>query len=106
MILHSILLASLLITAQIQPVPDTPFTQEFHEPYPLPTAAANDVRTVFVDKIDTIWAGTAVGLFRLDEGTWIKQSDLDEGPVYELFADKSGTLWAGAWDGIYQILGD
>ena len=48
-------------------VPDTPFTQEYHEPYQLPEGqAGNDVRSVAVDGQGHVWAATQAGIFRLD----------------------------------------
>jgi len=85
------------------PVPDVPFVQEIHRAYPIgKTAASNDVRTVAVDASGTVWAGTKVGLFRLQNGFWQSvESEAINGPVYDLFLDETGVLWVGAWNGLY-----
>ena len=87
------------------PVPDVPFVQEFHRAYPIGQSAdSNDVRTVAVDAAGTVWAGTKVGLFRLQNGTWQSVgANAINGPVYDLFLAPNGTLWVGAWNGLYTL---
>ncbi|MCD6200313.1 MAG: hypothetical protein J7K46_00725 [Bacteroidales bacterium] len=87
-------------------IPDTLFLQEYHEPHPLGSPAANDVRSVVVDKNNTVWAGTQAGLFLLSPGlqTWQPALNIKEqGPVFDLFLDKSNSLWIAAWNGLYKI---
>ncbi len=58
-------------------IPDEPFLQEYHDPHPLPTAAANDVRCVEVDTSGRVWASTRAGLFYLaGGGSAVKQKTL------------------------------
>ena len=89
-------------------IPDEPFWQEYHVPYPLATREANDVRTIAVDSSDRVWAGTKAGLFFLNEtaGEW--QAALppqQQGPVFDLYVDSKGILWAAAWNGLYRLEG-
>ncbi|MFV2070774.1 MAG: hypothetical protein ACC645_27720, partial [Pirellulales bacterium] len=45
------------------PAADTPFVQEYHEPYPIgEELAENDVRAVAVDARGDVWAATAAGI--------------------------------------------
>ncbi|MBN1351045.1 regulator [candidate division KSB1 bacterium] len=92
------------------PIPDDPFTQEYHEPYPVGTAnGINDVRAIAVDKSDCVWAGTGAGVFTLEKGsrTWrAVMSEKDAGPIYDIIVDRSGTAWIAAWNGIYRSKGD
>ncbi len=87
-------------------IPDTLFLQEYHEPHPLGSAAANDVRSVAVDQNNTVWAGTRAGLFRLSPGAQNWQPALsgeEQGPVFDLFLDKNHSLWVAAWNGLYRF---
>jgi hypothetical protein len=87
----------------LTPIADTPFTQEFHEPYPLSAGDANDVRAVAVADDGTVWAGTKADLFALRDGQWTSEKNPVQGPVFDLFKDKDGTIYAGAWNGVYRI---
>lgn len=107
-----ILFLSLLLFLSVSAVclgaglPDTPFVQEYHEPYPItPESAANDVRAIAVDRAGNIWAATAAGVYSLNKGEklWIPvMKEADAGPAYDIIVDNTGTVWAGAWNGIYQ----
>ncbi len=94
---------ALLFGLATAPIPDTPFIQEYHEAYPLPVAAANDVRAIAVDSDGGVWAGTAAGLYGLRKDAWEQIAGATTGPHYELFVDSHGTVWAGAWDGVYRV---
>lgn len=88
----------------LEPIPDTPFTQEYHEAYPIvASGAANEVRAIAVDHDDTVWAATRAGLFMLEGDAWSLVPGATEGPHYELYVDASGTVWAGAWDSAYRV---
>ncbi len=88
----------------LEPVPDTPFIQEYHEAYPIVASGpANEVRAIAVDSKDTVWAATKAGLFYLEDTTWHAVPGAHTGPHYELYQDNRGTVWAGAWDGVYRI---
>ncbi len=95
-----------LLAHAVEPIPDTPFVQEYHEPYPLPGGPQNDVRAVAVDASGRVWAATAAGLHRLDGKTWVAQDGVTTGPLFELYAAPDGTLWVGAWDGVYRVSGN
>lgn len=83
-------------------IADTPFRQEYHEPYPL-SGGANDVRAIDVDSQDRVWIATREGVFVLDEGEWRSPDDAHNGAFYDIKTDNDGTIWAGAWDGLYAI---
>ncbi len=88
-------------------IPDEPFWQEYHVPYPLAGDAA-DVRAVAVTPGDVVWAGTRAGLFYLDTVKHQWEAALppqEQGPVFDLFVDKEGTLWAASWNGLYAFHG-
>ncbi|MDT8300415.1 MAG: two-component regulator propeller domain-containing protein [Sedimentisphaerales bacterium] len=107
-----ILLLSLLLYLSVSAVclgaglPDTPFIQEYHKPYPIaPEGAANDVRAIVADNDGNIWAATKAGIYRLNkyEKQWIPvMKEADAGPAYDIIVDNAGTLWAGTWNGLYQ----
>lgn len=85
------------------PVADTPFVQEYHEPYPLPGGtASNDVRRVLVDDSDRVWVATADGVWFLRNAAWTKVGGI-EGATYDLLR-YNDEIFVGAWDGLYRIL--
>jgi len=87
-----------------RPVADTPFVQEYHEPYSIGASEpANDVRTVLVDQSDRVWAATGSGVYRLEEGSWKPLAGVTGGPTYDLLADGRRTIWVGAWNGLYRV---
>ena len=88
----------------ITPIQDTPFTQEYHEAYPLPDGdAANNIRAVAVDASDTVWAATKAGLYVLRSGNWSRQTGVTSGPLFDLSVDEKNNVWVGAWDGLYCV---
>lgn len=102
----SLLLLSVMVVAHAEttlPVQDSPFIQEFHEPYPIAAdGPANDVRSIAVDKADTVYAATKTGVFALRDGSWSQVSGVTTGPTYELTVDGAGVVWVAAWDGVYR----
>ncbi len=90
----------------VVPVKDVPFAQEYHEPYPLTGAEANDVRAITVDATGKVWAATKGGLFVLQDGVWRRNEQVTDGPLYDLYLDDAGVLWVGAWDGLYRVAQD
>ena len=95
---------SLGANAVMAAIPDTPFTQEYHEAYPLGAGdLANDVRAVAVDANEAVWAATKGGLYVLRSGKWSLQAGVTEGPLFDVLVDEKNTVWAGAWDGLYCI---
>ncbi len=96
-----------LNTYALNPIIDTPFSQEFHEGYPITNSGTeNEVRAVAVDHNDVVWAATRSGLFRLDESKCVPVLGATSGPHYCLHIDTAGFVWVGAWDGAYRIEGD
>lgn len=85
---------------------DTPFIQEYHEPYPIDSQdGANDVRAIAVDNYGNVWAATKAGVFSLDrsEKKWVAvMRESDAGPSYDIAVDNSGVVSVGAWSGIYR----
>ncbi len=96
---------ALLLPAHAQsPIPDTPFSQEYHEAYPLPTAGANDVRAIAFDSAERLWVATMEGVRYLEGTTWkTPEGGAQIGTTYSLFLDTKGTLWAGTWNGIVKV---
>lgn len=96
-----------LNTYALDPIIDTPFSQEFHEGYPITNSGTeNEVRAVAVDHNDVVWAATRSGLFRLTGTRWERVSGATTGPHYCLHVDTAGVVWVGAWNGAYRLEGD
>jgi len=103
----------LLLTLFVAPIPtwsietiaDTPFDQEYHEPYPVGSGAdENDVRAIAVDDAGRVWVATKAGIHVLEDGTWESLMNEDEaGPAYDVLVDGTGTVWVAAWNGLYQF---
>jgi len=84
------------------------FFQEYHEAYPIgKTSEENNVRSITVDKKNTVYIATALGVFRkLDgENIWsqINFSEADKGPAYSVVADSNENIWIGTWNGVFQF---
>ncbi len=96
-----------LFAHAITPVPDTPFIQEYHEPYPIqPGGAGDDVRAVAVDPSDAVWAATGGGLWVLRDGTWSRQEGVTDSKTYDAYVDTTAAepvVWVAAWDGLYAV---
>ncbi len=89
-------------------VPDEPFVQEVHKPYPLGSPEANDVRAVAVDRDGQVWAATGAGLFRLEQqtGEWLAVVPRGgAGPVFDVASAADGGVWAAAWNGVLRARG-
>lgn len=91
-------------------IPDIPFIQEYHEPYPVRqpnepkiNPSTNDIRALAIDKAGGVWAATKAGVFLLRVGAWARQADVTDGPAYDIFVDDEGVVWVAAWDGVYRI---
>ncbi|MBI2423379.1 MAG: regulator [Candidatus Hydrogenedentes bacterium] len=84
-------------------VPDTPFTQEYHEAFPLPEGQDAHVRAIAVDAAGAVWIATRDGLFSLQEGQWTPPAGEPIGSAYALLPQADGALLAGAWNGLYEI---
>ncbi len=91
------------VCAEITAVKDTPFVQEYHEPYPIVvTGAANDVRAVTVAENGTVYAATRKGVFHLVDDTWKQQSDVLLGETFDILA-VDNVIWVAGWNGVYRI---
>jgi hypothetical protein len=85
------------------PILDTPFYQDYHEAYPLPTAEENDVRAITLDARERIWVATGAGVRYLDKGQWqMPEGGETVGPASALYRDRQGVLWVGAWNGLFK----
>lgn len=117
------LLSSQAVTSVVsadEPVVDQPFQQEYRDPFVRvqssedfprpsrrergPAVKENDVRAVAVDGQGRIWAGTAAGLHKIQEGQLVtSEGDAIDGSVYKLAVAPDGVVWVGAWNGVYRI---
>ena len=87
-----------------QGIEDTPFVQEYHEPYPIePGGPANDVRAVAVDKAGRVWAATRAGVHALRDDAWSRVEGVTDGQTFDLFVDADGAVWVASWDGVYVV---
>ncbi len=90
-------------------IPDTPFIQEFHQPYPNPGGqTGNNVRSVAVDGEGNVWAATQAGIFSLDPGRSQWQQMMPKHDISPCFTAKTGSdgrVWIGAWNGLYSTEG-
>lgn len=94
------------ITSVRGPIPDTPFMQEYRDPFAQgETAELNDSRAVAVDTRGTVWVATRGGVCRISSG---KLHPLDpkfiNGPAFDVAADENGGVWIGAWNGLYHLV--
>lgn len=101
----SILAIAAACIAESLPIEDTPFVQEFHEAYPLPTAGENDVRGIAVDAKGSVWVATGAGVRVLESGVWSTPAGAGKGPSFDVVCWADGSTWAGAWDGLYAFKG-
>ncbi|MCL4695367.1 MAG: hypothetical protein KJ060_22985 [Candidatus Hydrogenedentes bacterium] len=112
-ITRSILMLSLSlnlvgIAHAVTPIPDTPFIQEYHEPYPIqPGQAGDDVRAVAVDPAGVVWAATGGGLWSLRDGGWSRQDGVTEGSTFDVYvgpSDAGSAVWVAGWEGSTRCL--
>ncbi|KAA0991014.1 ligand-binding sensor domain-containing protein [Dyadobacter aurulentus] len=89
---------------------DEPFRQEYHEPSMIgESTESNEVRRIFIDKNDNVWAATADGIYKKSTGQtdWKKViTGENDGPAYAVSQDNAGTIWLGNWNGLYRIEND
>lgn len=68
--------------------------------------AIRDLRHLFVDETNVLWAGTDAGLFYLPPGEGRLRSVAHRGravsPVNAVVADEHGRVWVGTRNGLYQ----
>ncbi len=82
---------------------DTPFIQEYHEPYPVSgVSEANDVRAIAVDSGGTVYTATRVGAYRLVGATWHQIPGVVEGECFDVLATEDA-IWVAAWSGVYRV---
>ncbi|MBI4558864.1 MAG: regulator [Candidatus Hydrogenedentes bacterium] len=86
---------------------DTPFIQEFHEPYPIgDQPGMNDVRAVAADTGGDVYAATKAGVFRLKKGSkqWSALLDAaNAGPAFAVVVAPEGGVWIGLWNGLFRF---
>ncbi len=65
------------------------------------------VRAVWVDRDGTLWAGTNLGLARLEGGRFVAPRDQDSRNIVRcLFEDREGNLWVGSNSGLTRYRDD
>ncbi len=73
---------------------------------PLPTGKENAVVTSLVDAQGKLWAGTTLGLYVYDQGTWAPASnrpELQDAPTSMLLQDHDHNLWVASNAGIARF---
>ncbi len=88
------------------PILDTPFAQEYRDPFVQGAdKAENDVRSVAVSGDGKVWAATQAGLRVVDAGKLVEPAgEKIDGPTYDLLVSKDGkTIAIGAWNGVYLV---
>ncbi len=91
--------------AATSPAADSPFSQEVHEPRPLGTDAANDVRALAIDAQGQVWAATRDGVFVTGPGRTAWQPVAPAEALRPAFAVAAAgdTVWAGTGSGLYRL---
>jgi hypothetical protein len=90
------------------PMADEYFWQEYHEAYPVgKTPEENNVRSIVVDNIASVWIATAEGVFVKKEAqlSWLALpfSASDKGPAYAVATDDQSVVWMGTWKGVFSF---
>jgi hypothetical protein len=100
------LLSTALAAAPTEGFADTPFTQETHEPLPIAKdGPANDVRAVFADRDNTVWAATRAGVFYLPRQSkeWRPvKSEVGPNPAFVVASRDGSKVLVGAWNGLFE----
>lgn len=91
-----------------EPIADTPFEQEYRDPFYLAgSVAENDVRAIAVDRAGNPWIATMAGVRLLKSGRWHEPpGDRVDGPAFDVLADSQGRVWGAAWNGLYEVQND
>ncbi len=89
-----------------QSTTDSSFWQEYHEAYPLGKVAGdNEVRSITVDSVSTVWVATAAGIYlkKNNDSIWSSpfMNDEDKGPAYVVSANNQSSVWMGTWKGVF-----
>ena len=73
---------------------------------PSPDPRTHDVRSLVLDRAGTVWVGTPVGLYRVEQTSATAATfvsiDIAGAEVRCLAEDTSGGLWVGTHDGVYR----
>ncbi len=89
----------------IEPVSDTPFLQEYREPFiswPQEVHRFTPV-ALAVDSNGKLWAAGPWGVHQLVDGNWAAPTgDALNGPAFALAVEKD-VVWVAAWDGLYRL---
>lgn len=100
-ILSMALLTTMAAAHVVEPMADTPFVQEYHEPHSIEKGGAgDDVRAVAVDGSGTVWAATRGGVYMLIDGQWQRHPEVTQGQTFSV-CPAGDTVYVGAWDGVY-----
>lgn len=93
------------IASAREPIPDTPFQQEYRDPFlQAEQPELNDLRAVTLDASGTLWVATRGGLAQAAQGKLLPvETSLINGPLFDVSADAQGNLWIGAWNGLYRL---
>src|ERR1700736_366265 len=99
---------ALMDSSSFTPKPDEDFWQEYHEAYPIgKTPEENNVRSIMVDNMASVWIATAEGVFvkREAQASWraLPFSASDKGPAYAVAADDLSVVWMGTWKGVFSF---
>jgi hypothetical protein len=85
---------------------DTPFIQEYHEPwFPGASPEDNEIRSVEVASDSAVWVATASGIFRKKNnfGKWMQlMAASDAGPSYSVCEIPGGDMLIGSWSGLFR----
>ncbi len=69
---------------------------------------SNVTYSLLLDRAGSVWAATAGGLVRFDDGrprVYGKATGLPEAPVFRVFQDNAGVLHVGTESGVYRLQG-
>jgi hypothetical protein len=100
-------LAALGLVGRAAAPTDWAVIHDVHEPHPLASPAADDVRAIAADPQGHIWVATRAGVFSLPRpgAAWVPvDGPQPQGPVFAVAADARGAVWAGAWNGLLRIV--
>lgn len=97
-------LAGLQSAGAVEPVPDTPFLQEYREPFPGADEAPKHVRAIAVAGDGQVWIAGEFGVRQWDGAEWKSPpGPAIDGPAFDLLTDDSGDVLVAAWNGLYAI---